>query len=91
MAEKKRFKLAFRSTEIHGPGGTMQRALILAVSEVPQVKGWMAAILALEQGGILQKMISKPEFDLAARKEITLMEVEDEKAAPVLYAGNAAS
>lgn len=90
MADKKRFKLAFRSTEVHGPGGEMQRALILAVSEVPQTKGWLAAILALEGGGVIQKMISKPDFDLAARKEITLLEVEGERAAPVVYAGNSA-
>lgn len=89
MAERKRFKLAFRSTEVHGPGGEMQRALIIAVSQPAGVKGWLEAVLALENGGLLQKMISIPDFELAARKEITLLEVEGEQAAPVLYAGKA--
>ena len=84
MAEKKRFKLTFRKTEVHGPGGAMQRALIIAVGGSP-MKGWLQAILACEDGSMQQKVISQADFDLAAKKEVTLMEVEDQPAPPVIY------
>ncbi len=84
MADKKRFKLSFRSTEVHGPGGETQRALIFATGPCP-VKGWIQVILALEDGGMMQKVISQQDFDLAARKEIVMLEVEGERAAPVIY------
>lgn len=84
MAEKKRFKLTFRTTEVHGPGGALQRALIIAVAGSP-VKGWMQAVLACEDGSMQQKMISQQDFDLSARKEVVMIEAEDERAPSILY------
>lgn len=84
MAEKKRFKLTFRSTEVHGPGGAMQRALIIAVSGSP-LKGWFQAVIACEDGSMQQKVISQADFELGAHKLVTLLEVEGERAAPVIY------
>lgn len=80
---KGRFKLTFRCTETHGPGGAMQRALIIAVAPT-QVKDWLEAVLACEDGTMQKKMISKADFELAARKEVAMMEIEG-PAAPVLY------
>lgn len=82
---KRRFKLTFRSTEVAGPEG-LQRALIIAVAPTP-VKGWLQAILAVEDGSMQQKAISQADFDLAERKQCTLLEVEDERAPPILYIG----
>lgn len=87
MADKKTFKLTMRSTEVAGPGGGLQRALIIAVGPSP-VKGWMPAVLATEDGGMIQKMISDQDFELAARKLVTLVEIEGERAAPILYLPN---
>lgn len=86
MAEKKRFKLTFRSTEVHGPGGTIQRALIIAVSGSP-LKGWLQAVIACEDGSMQQKVISQADFDLGGgpHKLVALLEVEGERAAPVIY------
>jgi hypothetical protein len=83
--DKKRFKLTFRQITVHG-GGTFrqQRALIIAVSPT-QVKGWLQAVLACEDGTMMQKMISIPEFELSERSEVALVEVEGERAAPVIY------
>lgn len=79
----RRFKLSFRCTETHGPDGGMQRALIIAVAPT-QVKDWLQAVIACEDGSMQTKMISKADFDLSARKEVTMLEVEGE-AAPVIY------
>lgn len=84
MAEKKRFRLTFRQTMVHGPGLSQQRALIIAVGATP-VKGWLQAVLACEDGTMMQKAISIPDFELAAKSEVALIEVEGERAAPVLY------
>ena len=84
MADKKRFKLTFRQTEVHGPGLTKQRALIIAVGSTP-VKGWLQAVLACEDGTMMQKAISIPEFELSAKREVVMIEAEGERAAPVLY------
>lgn len=84
MAEQKRFKLTMRSTEVHGPGGGMQRALIIAVAPTP-VKGWLQAVLAVEDGSMQQKAISVADFELAERKLVVLIEAPDERAAPILY------
>jgi hypothetical protein len=84
MADKKRFKLTFRSTEVHGPGGTMQRALIIAIGGSP-LKGWLQAIIACEDGSMQQKVISQADFDLGEKKLVALLEVEGERAAPVIY------
>lgn len=80
---KSRFKLTFRSTEIHGPDNAMQRALIIAVSPT-QVKDWLQAILACEDGTMITKMISTADFALSERKLVPMLEIEGE-AAPVLY------
>jgi hypothetical protein len=84
MAEKKRFKLTFRQIMVHGPVFAKQRALIIAVGPTP-VKGWLQAVLACEDGTMMQKAISMPEFELSAKSEVVLVEVEGERAAPVLY------
>jgi hypothetical protein len=84
MAEKKRFKLTFRSTEVHGPESTMQRALIIAIGGSP-LKGWLQAIIACEDGSMQQKVISQADFDLGEKKLVALLEVEGERAAPVIY------
>lgn len=80
---KKRFKLSFRSTEVDGPGGAMQRALIIAVSPSP-VKGWLQAMLACEDGSMQTKLISQIEFDASERRITAMIEIEEE-ARPVLY------
>ena len=84
MADKKRFKLTMRATETHGPGGAMQRALIIAVAPGP-IKGWLQAVLACEDGTMMEKPISQQDFDLSARKLVTLLEVEGEQAPPIIY------
>ena len=84
MADKKRFKLTFRQTMVRGPGFAMQRALIIAVGPTP-VKGWLQAVLACEDGTMMQKAISIPEIELSAKTEVVMMEAEGERAAPVLY------
>jgi hypothetical protein len=83
MADKKRFKLTFRQIDVGGPGGT-QRALVIAVGPSP-LKGWLTAVLAVEDGSMQQKIISQQQFDLSARHEVVMMEVEGELAAPVIY------
>ena len=80
---KSRFKLTFRCTEVHGPGGATQRALIIAVAPT-QLKDWLQAVLACEDGTMMQKIISAADFALSERKEVTMMEIEGE-AAPVIY------
>jgi len=80
----KRFKLTFRSIEIWGADFAKQRAVIIAVAPT-QVSGWLQAVLACDDGTMRQKMISVPEFELAAKNEVVMMEVEGERAAPVLY------
>jgi hypothetical protein len=85
---KTRFKLTFRYTEVRGPGGAMQRALIIAVAPT-QLKDWLTAVLACEDGTMMQKVISKADFDLSARKEVTMLEVEGE-AAPIIYTAEGA-
>lgn len=84
MAEKKRFKLTFRQIMVHGPAFAKQRALIIAVGPTP-VKGWLQAVLACEDGTMMQKAISVPEFELSAKSEVVMIEAEGEHAAPVLY------
>ena len=81
---KGRFKLTFRCTETHGPGGAMQRALIIAVAPTP-VKEWLEAVLACEDGTMVKKMISVADFELAEKKSVAMLEIEGD-AAPVLYA-----
>lgn len=84
MAEKKRFKLTFRQTEIYGGPGGLQRALIIAVGPAP-LKGWLTAILACEDGSMQQKIISQQQFDLSAKTEVAMIEAPDERAAPIIY------
>ena len=85
MAEKKkRFKLTFRGTEVQKPNGEMQRAVIIGVAPSP-VKGWLNAVLACEDSSLRQTVISQQDFDLSAKKEIVMLEVEDEEAPPVIY------
>lgn len=80
---KKRFKLTFRQIDVGGPEGT-QRALVIAVGPSP-LKGWLTAILAVEDGSMQQKIISQQQFDLSARHEVAMIEAEGERAAPVIY------
>jgi len=84
MADRKRFKLTFRTIDVHGPAGLKQRALIIAVGATP-VKGWLQAVLACEDGTMMQKAISVPEFELAERRETVMIEAPDERAPTVLY------
>lgn len=79
-----RFKLTFRSTQVRGGPTGMQRALIIAVGATP-VKGWLQAVLALEDGNMMQKAISIPEFELSAKTEVVMIEAPDERAPGVLY------
>ena len=83
MADKKRFKLTFRQIDVGGPGGS-QRALVIAVGPSP-LKGWLTAVLAVEDGSMQQKIISQQQFDLSARHEVVMIEIEGERAAPVIY------
>jgi len=83
MADKKRFKLTFRTITVPRGLGT-QRALIIAVGPTP-VKGWLQAVLALEDGNMMQKAISVPEFELSAKNETVMIEAPDEQAPVVLY------
>ena len=84
MANRKRFKLTFRQIMVHGPGFANQRAVIIAVGPTP-VKGWLQAVLACEDGTMMQKAISIPEFELSAKTEVVMIEAEGELAPPVLY------
>lgn len=83
MADKKRFKLTFRQTDVAGPGG-LQRALIIAVAPSP-LKDWLQAVLAVEDGTMQQKIISKAQFELSARHEVVMIEAPDERAPGVIY------
>lgn len=86
---KQRFKLSMRCTEIMGNDGQMMRALIIATAPTP-VKGWLQSVVACEDGTVRGgHMISVQDFELAERKQVTLMEVEGE-AKPVIYGVNAA-
>jgi hypothetical protein len=86
VSEKKRFRLSFGSTEVYGPGlSGKQRALIIAVSSVPGVNGWVQAVLACEDGSMQVKTISQIQFDLSQRDLVVLAEVDGERAAPVIY------
>lgn len=77
---KIRFKLTFRQIMV----GT-QRALVIAIAPVPGQSGWLQAVLALENGKMIQKPITQIEFDIAARHEVTMMEADGEAAPPVAY------
>lgn len=77
---KQRFKLTFRQIMV----GT-QRALVIAIAPIPGQAGWLQAVLALENGRMVQKPITQIEFDLAAQNEITMMEADGEAAPPVPY------
>lgn len=88
MSEKKRFKLSFGQVRVAGPDGHQQRALVLAVQEQPGVKGWVQAILACEDGSMQVKMIPRVDFELSKRDLVALVEIEGERAAPVLYAAD---
>lgn len=79
----KRFKLTFRQIDVVGPDG-LQRALVIAVAPSP-LKDWLQAVLAVEDGSMQQKMISKPQFDLSARHEVVMIEAPDERAPSVIY------
>ena len=81
----KRFKLTFRSISIRTGLFGMQRALIIAVSPIPGQKGWIQAILACEDGNMIQKPITIIEFEMAARSEVAMVEAAGESAAPALY------
>jgi hypothetical protein len=80
----RRFKLSFGQISIAGPNGP-QRALILAVQEQPGVKNWVQAVLAIEDETMQIKMIPRIDFELSKRDLVALVEVEGERAAPVLY------
>lgn len=90
MSDKKRFKLSFGQIEVAGADGfgSKQRALVLAVQEQPGVKGWVQAVLAVEDGTMQVKMIPRVDFELSKRNLVALVEVEGERAAPVLYAAD---
>jgi hypothetical protein len=86
MSQKKRFKLSFGGIEIAGLGlNGKQRALIIAVSQIPGVQGWLNAVLAVEDGSMQVKAITQIDFDLSQHNLVALVEVEGERAAPVLY------
>lgn len=84
---RRRFRLSFRCTDVYSSPSEKQRALIIAVGPHP-MRGWVQAILALEDGGFLSKPISEEEFKLAGRCEVTMMEVEDMKAQPIIYSAD---
>ncbi len=89
MSDRKRFKLSFGEVQVAGPGlSGRQRALIIAVSELPGVKGWVQAVLAVEDGSMQVKMIPQVDFELSKSNLVALVEVEGERAAPVLYAAD---
>lgn len=81
-----RFKLTFRQIMVRGPQGLAQRALIIAVGDIPGQRGWLQAILACEDGTMTQKAITLIEFELSAKNEVTMMEADGEAARPALYA-----
>lgn len=84
---KSRFKLTFRQIMV-GSRQIMveaQRALVIAVAPIPGQTGWLQAVLALENGHMMQRPITKLEFDLSARNEVVMMEVEDQEAPSVPY------
>jgi len=81
---KARFKLSFRQTEVWA-GGEKRRALILAVSPTP-MRGWLQAILAVDDGSMQQKAISIPDFELAERHTVALIEADEVAAPTVNYA-----
>lgn len=87
MSERKRFKLSFGQVHVAGPDGK-QRALVIAVQELPGVKGWVQAVLACEDGTMQVKMIPNVDFELSKRDLVALVEVEGERAAPVIYAAD---
>lgn len=81
-----RFKLSFGQTEVAGAGlARKQRALIIAVSEIPGVQGWVNAVLAVEDGSMQVKPIPTIDFEMSKRRLVALVEVEGERAAPVIY------
>lgn len=80
-----RFKLSFRCMSWMG-GGEPQRALILGVAAIPNDTRFLRAVLALEDGKLVNAPISLAEFNLAANHEVVLVEVKNEDRAPkVLY------
>jgi hypothetical protein len=85
--ERKRFRLSFGQTEVAGGSGLSgkQRALIIAVSNVPGQNGWVEAVLAVEDGSMQVKTISRMQFERSQFNLVALMEVEGERAAPVIY------
>lgn len=81
------FKMRFRCLLVNDPKPNT-RAVIIATSQVPGIKDWMQAILALETGAIVQSMIRKIDFDLSAANLVTFVEAENEIARPVLYSAD---
>jgi len=74
------FKLTFRQIMVGS-----QRALVIAIAPVPGQSGWLQAVLALENGKMIQKPITQIEFDIAARHEVTMMEGNGEAAPSIAY------
>lgn len=85
MSDKKRFKLSFGQIEVEGPGFRKQRALVIAVSQIPGVQGWLNAVLAVEDGSMQVKPITEIAFELSKHNLVALVEVEGERAAPIIY------